>query len=72
MLIKPGPFSSACCVGGFAFATPIPSARAVHLIILILTDSCLPKQHLPSNWITNEENCYYPNSLLPVNFGIGT
>ena len=53
---------------------PLPylwsSARAVHLIILILTDSCLPKQHLPSNWITNEENCYYPNSLLPVNFGI--
>ena len=32
MLIKPGPFSSACCVGGFAFATPIPSARAVHLM----------------------------------------
>ena len=30
-------------------------------------NNCLPKQLLPCNWITGEENRCYPNSLLPGN-----
>ena len=45
---------------------------AAHLIILIRINSFLPKQLLPDNWITNEENSCYLNSLLPSNFGNGT
>ena len=39
-------------------------ARAAHLIIQIQMNSCLSKQLLLSNWITDEED-----SLLPGNFG---
>ena len=50
------------------------STCAPHLIILIQMKSCLPKQLFPGNWIADEENRYYPNSLLPTlsNLGTGT
>ena len=59
----------------FQCCPPLPyvylwsSARAAHLIILMKMNSCLLKQLLPGNWITDEENSCYPNSLLPGNFG---
>ena len=60
----------------WTFAPPLPYlwsiACAAHLIILIRINSFLPKQLLPENWITNEENSCYLNSLLPSNFGNGT
>ena len=57
--------------GKSSFAPPLPylwsSARAAHYACFS-TDEQLC---LPGNWITNEENSCYPNSLLPGTFGIG-
>ena len=39
-----------------------------HLIVSVQMSSGLPKQLLPGNWITNEENSCYPNRSLPGNF----
>ena len=60
--------STGCGGKFFPFAPLIPYlwyiARAAHLIIQIQMNSCLSKQLLLSNWITDEED-----SLLPGNFG---
>ena len=44
---------------------------AAHLIVSVQMNSSLPQQFLPCNWITDEENICYPNSLLPFNIGTG-
>ena len=50
----PSPFLSLIC--------------AAHLLVSVQMNSCLPKQLLPGNWITNEENSCHPSSSLPANF----
>ena len=56
----PGPIYLIPFVGGGGEFKLLP--LPFPFIILILTNSCLPKQLLPGNWITNE------NSTLPSNF----
>ena len=84
MSITPGPVYLVPVVGGrgkFSLHDPplldlrfTPCAcHAFHLIILTEMNRGLPKQLFTyCNWFTNEENSFYPNSLLPGNLGTGT
>ena len=74
MLIPPGPAYQVPAVGG-KFCTFTPPL--LYHMVYCPSDpfkqmtSCLPEPLLPSNWITDEENSCYPNSLLPGSFGTG-
>ena len=69
MLIPPGPAYKVPAVGG-KFCTFTPPL--LYHMVYCPSDpfkqmtSCLPEPHLPSNWITDEENSCYPVALVPV------
>ena len=47
------------------------SALAAHLIVSVQINSCLPEQLFRGNWVTDEENSCYLNSLVPGALGNG-